>query len=371
MSSARTSAETLLAHPFLAYFDEKSARRLAESSEIRNYSDGERIFIEGDPADCMYLVLGGSVRLTKKDPSGKEQLLTVVPSGEFFGEFGVLDGKPRSAGAVAAAQDTVLARLPRDRAVEVFNVSGQGIFKVALQIIRKVRDTNDLYVKEHVRKERMTLIGEMAGRIIHDLRNPFTIIQLCTQMLRDEIKPESLEKCELIEAQLDRAQNMVEELLDFSRGMPTLKRRPVDISEIFTKFEFLFRNYLSISHVELSLSPISRVVDVDENKILRVLQNLVSNAIDAFAGKGGRIDIRGEDHGDRVVITIADNGPGIPEAMHAVMFEPFATFGKKKGVGLGMAIAKSIAVAHGGDLTFASKVGQGTTFFVELPVGSV
>jgi signal transduction histidine kinase len=317
----------------------------------------------------MYLVLTGSVRLTKKDPSGKGQLLAVVAHDDFFGEFGVLDGNPRSAGALAAVQDTVLARMPRERVLQVFNSSGQGMLKVALQIIRKVRDTNELYVKEHVRKERMTLVGEMANTIIHDLRNPFTVIQLCTQMLREEIKPESLEKCELIEAQLARAQNMVEELLEFSRGRPTLNKRPVDIREVFSKFECLFRDYLAISHVELSVKPISRIVDVDMNKMIRVLQNLVNNAVEAFVDKSGKINIGCEDKGNKVVITVADNGPGIPEAMHAIMFEPFATLGKKKGIGLGMAIAKSIAVAHGGDLSFDSKAGQGTTFFIELPAG--
>ena len=370
MFSTAEQAKALRAHPFLAFFDEKLAHSLSESAETRSYREGERIFSDGEPVDSMYLVLAGSVRLTKKDPSGKEQLLAVVAHDDFFGEFGVLDGNPRSAGAVAAVQDTVLARMPRERVLQVFNSSGQGMLKVALQIIRKVRDTNELYVKEHVRKERMTLVGEMANTIIHDLRNPFTVIQLCTQMLREEIRPESLEECELIEAQLERAQSMVEELLEFARGRPTLTKRPVNVGEIFSHFESLFRDYLAKSQIALTMKPISVVVDVDINKMIRVLQNLVNNAVDALAGKGGKISIGCEDKGNRVVITIADDGPGIPEAMHAIMFEPFATLGKKKGIGLGMAIAKSITVAHGGDLKFETRPGQGTTFFITLPVGA-
>jgi signal transduction histidine kinase len=368
MPATKTWAQGLLTHPFLAFFDEPSARRLSESAETRSYREGERIFSEGEPADSMYLVLAGSVRLTKKDPSGKDQLLAVVAHDDYFGEFGVLDGNPRSTGALAAVQDTVLARMPRERVLQVFNSSGQGMLKVALQIIRKVRDTNELYVKDHVRKERMTLVGEMANTIIHDLRNPFTVIQLCTQMLRNEIKPESMEKCDLIEAQLERAQSMIEELLEFSRGRPTLNKRPVDIGEILSQFECLFHDYLARSQVTLSMKPILRIVDVDMNKIIRVLQNLVNNAVDAFAGNGGTIRIGCQDRGNKVVIAVADNGPGIPEAMHAIMFEPFATLGKKKGIGLGMAIARSITVAHGGELRFETTPGQGTTFFIELPV---
>ena len=368
MSSASEHSKGLRAHPFLAFFDETLARSLSESAEIRSYHEGDRIFSEGEPVDSMYLVLSGSVRLTKKDPAGNAQLLAVVSHNDYFGEFGVLDGNPRSTGALAAVHDTVLARLPRERVLQVFNSSGQGMLKVALQIIRKVRDTNELYVKEHVRKERMTLVGEMANTIIHDLRNPFTVIQLCTQMLRSESKPESLEKCDLIESQLERAQSMIEELLEFSRGRPTLNKRPVDVGEILSQFECLFRDYLARSQVTLAMNPISRVVDVDMNKMIRVLQNLVNNAVDSFAGKGGKIVIGCEDKGGKVVITVADNGPGIPDAMHAIMFEPFATLGKKKGIGLGMAIAKSITVAHGGELAFETKQGQGTTFFLTLPV---
>jgi signal transduction histidine kinase len=369
MLSALEQGKVLRAHPFLAFFDEKLARSLSESAEIRSYREGDRIFSEGEPVDSMYLVLTGSVRLTKKDPAGNAQLLAVVSHDDYFGEFGVLDGNPRSTGALAAVQDTVLARLPRERVLQVFSASGQGMLKVALQIIRKVRDTNELYVKEHVRKERMTLVGEMANTIIHDLRNPFTVIQLCTQMLRSEIKPESLEKCELIESQLARAQSMIEELLEYSRGRPTLNKRPVDISEVLSQFECLFRDYLARSQVELAIQPATRVVNVDTNKMIRVLQNLVNNAVEAFAGKGGKISIGCEEKGGKFVIVVADNGPGIPETMCAVMFEPFATLGKKKGIGLGMAIAKSITVAHGGDLLFETKPGQGTTFFIELPAG--
>ena len=367
---ATTTRDALLTHPFFAFFDEESANSLAQVTEIQTCQDGDRIFCEREPADSMYLVLAGSVRLTKRDPAGEEQLLAVVAQGDYFGEFGILDGHPRSAGARAAVQNTVLARLPREQVTKAFTSSGPGVLKVALQIVRKVRETNELYVQERVRKERMVLVGEMASRIIHDLRNPFTVIQLCTQMLRGEIKPESLEKCDLIEAQLDRAQNMVEELLEFSRGHSTLKKSRVSINELLSRFESLFHDYLAQSKITFVMNPVSRVVDVDVNKMIRVLQNLVGNAVDALPCDGGMIRIDCEDKGDKVLIMVSDNGPGISEAIQAVLFEPFAALGTKKGSGLGMAIAKSITVAHGGNLFFESQSGQGTKFFIELPVTS-
>lgn len=371
MPPADKAPPSLRAHPFLALFDESSSARLAQSAEILRLAEGERIFDEGDPADSIYLVLGGSVRLTKKDPGGREQLLAIVGANEFFGEFGVIDGHPRSAGATSAITETLLARLPRESVLGVFRDSGvEGVLKVALHIIRKVRDTNEMYIKEHVRKERMTLVGEMANTIIHDLRNPFTVIQLCTEMLRGEVSPAAREKCDLIQAQLGRAQNMIEEILEFSRGTSQLKKAPSNLADLLAKFEGLFHDYLGLMHVRLTLRPVSRVVELDADRMIRVLQNLVNNAVEAFNGQPGEIGIACEDLGKDVVLRVSDNGPGIPTDMRAIMFEPFATMGKRKGIGLGMAIAKSIVTAHGGELTFETKLGKGTTFIIRLPAAA-
>jgi signal transduction histidine kinase len=366
MPPEKTPAERVRAHPFLALFDDRLAALLAESAEIRKCNPGERIFSEGEVADSIFLVLEGSIRLTKKDPDGKDQLLAIVEARDYFGEFGVLDGHARSAGALAAVPGTVLARLPRELVNRVFAEAGsQGILKMALQIIRKVRETNDMVVTERLRKERMTLVGEMAGMIIHDLRNPFTVIQLCVQMLRGEVPPGAMEKCDLIAAQLDRAKDMVEELLEFSRGATQLNLQPADVAGVLTQFDKLFREYLALSHVELSVTSVSRVVALDPKRILRVLQNLANNAVEAMDGRGGRIEITCEDRGRSVAITVADNGPGIPPEAQATLFEPFAAAGKRKSLGLGMAIAKSIVTAHGGQLTFTSGAG-GTRFTMEL-----
>ena len=362
-----TPAEQVRAHPFLALFDDKLAAQMAAAAEVRTYGEGERIFAEGGVADSIYLVLDGAVRLMKKDTTGKEQLLAVVEKRDYFGEFGVLDGHARSAGALAAVPGTVLARLPQAVVNHVFAVAGtQGMMKMTLQIIRKVRETNEMVVAERLRKERMTMMGEMAGSIIHDLRNPFTVIQLCVQMLRADVPQRALEKCDLISAQLTRAQNMVEELVEFSRGAPQVNLQPVNLTTLLGEFEKLYRDYLAKARIKLIVKPVSRVVSIDQNRMLRVLQNLVNNAVEAFDGKSGRIGVACEERGSGVAIHVANDGPAIPAEVHATMFEPFAATGKKKGSGLGLAISKAIVTAHGGQLTFTSQPGQGTCFTIEL-----
>lgn len=368
MPEDRTAIDDLIRHPFLAFFDEDLALQLARDAEVKTLQPGTLIFREGEPADSIQLVLKGMVRLTKKDPAGKEQLLAFVRENDFFGEFGVLDGKPRSATAHAAGEDTVLARLPSDTVIRVFDAAGtKGVLKVALHIIGKVRDINERYVEERLRKERMTLIGEMADRIIHDLKSPFCVIQLVTDMLRRNPPADLTEHCDLLEAQIGRMQTMVEEILDFSRGKPQLNRKPIPISEILGRFQTYNHEYLNRLRVELVIHSVPKTIDADSDKIFRVFQNLVNNAVEAFAGNPGRIVIHAEDLGDTLRVSVADNGPGLPEQMRATLFEPFSTMGKAKGTGLGMAITRSIVEAHGGVITFESARGEGTTFHITLP----
>ncbi len=368
MPTNDTAMSDLRRHTFLAFFDDVPASQLAEAAQIITLECDDLIFHEGDLADSIYLVLKGTVRLMKKDSSGKPQFLAFVRPNDFFGEFGVLDGHPRSAGAFAAEDDTVLARLPRETVIRVFNTTGgQGVLKVALHIIAKVRDINERYVEERLRKERMTLIGEMADRIIHDLKSPFCVIQLVTDMLRRDPPEDLTEHCDLLESQLGRMQTLVEEILEFSRGRTQLNRKPLQIAEVLGRLQTYNHEYLDRMRVTLSVDAVPKTVEVDSDKLLRVFQNLINNAVEAFDNLPGKISIHTEDQGSSIDISVSDNGPGIPEAMRSTLFEPFATMGKAKGTGLGMAIAKSIVEAHGGTLTFETAMGSGTTFHIALP----
>ena len=103
-------------------------------------------------------------------------------------------------------------------------------------------------------------------------------------------------------------------------------------------------------------------------RLLRLVQNLVSNAVDALGGKpGGHIEVRARVRDSILYLTVRDNGPGIPDAVKDRIFEPFVTHGKKGGTGLGMAIAQSVVTAHRGTITFVTAAGEGTEFIVQLP----
>jgi signal transduction histidine kinase len=107
-------------------------------------------------------------------------------------------------------------------------------------------------------------------------------------------------------------------------------------------------------------------LEAEEGKLLRILENLVGNAIEAVTD-GCKIEIRGTSRDDLVDITISDNAGGIPVEIRDKFFEPFVTHGKKRGTGLGTAIVKSLVEAHGGEIAFECEDGVGTVFTITLP----
>jgi len=359
-------------HTLFSFLDPDMARSLIDEVEVGTYQDGDIIFQEQQLADDICLILNGAVRVTKKDPSGQDQLLAIILENDYFGEYAVIDGLPRSASASASAAmaDTILARIPGDQVLKVFQASGQhASLRLLLHTIRKVRENNQTKVEELLRQERNALLGEMAGSIIHDLKNPTSVIAMAASIIQKKgVTPYQDEMCNMINEHVKRIVTMVDEVLDFSRGAPRLNKQPVNMATILGRLETLNRVPLTEAGLQLEIAPLSLTVTVDENKILRVLQNLVGNAAEALARREGKIVVGCKREEGALLITVSDNGPGIPKAMQACLFDPFTTKGKSKGTGLGMAITKSIVETHGGTLNFVTATGQGTTFLIKLPI---
>jgi len=357
-------------HTLLSFLEPDMAQGLIKKTLIETMKEGDVIFKEDDKADDIYLILNGAVRVVKKDPSGKDQLLAILKENDYFGEYAVIDGQPRSAGAVAAMADTVLGRLPGDELMRAFKESDQNAsLRMLLHIIRNVRDNNETKVKDILRKERSSLLGEMAGSIIHDIKNPTAIISMNIEMLQmDELNQEQNDRCNTVLSHVQRIKTMLNEVLDFSKGAPTVVKKEVDIADIFIEIEKLHKFALDKAGIKLIIPTISQKIVVDGDKIIRVLQNLIGNAADILKKDEGVITLGCEKKDNNLVITAADNGPGIPEDMQACLFDAFTSKGKSKGTGLGMAITKSIVDAHGGDLSFETGPDIGTKFLIILPI---
>jgi len=162
---------------------------------------------------------------------------------------------------------------------------------------------------------------------------------------------------------------MAEELNGFSKGHHDLKVTQVDLHGLFERFKELNFPFFQDENVKIEIEVPNLEIEGEENKLIRVLQNLVGNALDAFEDRGGVIKVTGElENDDTLLLIVADNGNGIPEEIQHHFFEAFVTFGKSKGTGLGSAIVKSIVEAHGGSIEFETETGKGTKFFVRLPI---
>ncbi|MDY6802215.1 MAG: ATP-binding protein [Cyanobacteriota bacterium] len=355
-------------HRFISYFEALEAEQLCEVAVVESFPKEKVIFQEGEIPDSLYLVLEGQVAFSKCTENQQYQTVAHANPNDFFGEFGVLDGQPRSARALAYS-GTILAKIPRDKLMEILeNTKGSVILNLFRYIISHLRFTTDQYVKELVHKNKMVLVGEMVNSIIHDFKSPFTGIQLSSEMIEDLHEDEETQEwCDLIQVQVRRMLNMAEELLEFAKGTSVLHKKPIHIEEILKQFKKLHNIYLQSKDVEFTVDLADVVINADENKIQRVFQNLIGNAIEAFDEKGGRIEVTAKAKDKWVEIKISDNGPGIPEDIQEHLFDPFVTKGKRSGTGLGTAIAKSIVEAHGGEITFKSNKNEGTTFWLYLP----
>lgn len=371
-AATKALAESIKENSFFIGFREDSKSQLLASSQAEDLAAGTVLFSEGDPADSVYLVNDGEVELVKDSKEGPSVVLATVNPGDFFGELGVLGYSGRSVGA-RAGSPVKLTKIPCE---SIRRVLGTESPQVWMQLLKRVlgylRATNERVMMEVIHKGKIQLIGEMAGSIIHDFRNPLAGIQLAARIIMEEHpeSPMTLECCQIIVQQSDRMVGMAQELLEFSRGRPQLELKKLKVSVLFDTFRQLNEQYLKESNVRLILSPVEAEVDVDLDRLLRVFQNLVGNAVDAMGTKGGDIRLEAAEDGRNVDIAIADNGPGIPEGIRHKIFEPFFTHGKKQGTGLGMTISKKLVEAHGGEISFTSEMGRGTTFRIHLPVAA-
>jgi signal transduction histidine kinase len=239
-----------------------------------------------------------------------------------------------------------------------------------MHVITDLRETNERFVRELVRKEKITLIGEMANSILHDFRSPVTSIQLALGAISKHSKSEATRQaCETIERQLRRMSAMVEEVLVYARGETHLDRRPVSLRELFANLVAYNTETLRNTGITVQVHAANLMVVLDHDRMIRVLQNLLSNAVEAIGSShNGAITLSARSHKGACEITVRDNGPGISKVIWGTLFQPFTTYGKVGGTGLGLAIAKGIVDAHGGMITFRSKKGVGTTFCIRLPM---
>jgi signal transduction histidine kinase len=220
-------------------------------------------------------------------------------------------------------------------------------------------------------QERMAEIGKLMAFVSHDLRSPIGQAEMLIKLIpMGENSPLTLpEITAKISLSLDQALQMVNDILLFSKGELTIKKdvRDLHVSVDVAKNYWL---YLAQSQgvtllIDIDRNPI--LANLDHDRCIRAITNLVKNAIDVSSVRqDGVVKLIINKTNDGVLITVSDNGAGIPKQVLDNLFQPFATAGKAHGTGFGLAIVKQISDAHEGNLTFETS-GNGTTFTMLLP----
>jgi signal transduction histidine kinase len=358
------------AHPFFKQTDPAQLAAILAVSTTEDPALDALIFDEGAVADALYLVLRGRVVFHKRMRPGEWLTVNYSEAGDHFGEIGMLTGEPRSLRAVAG-RDVRLLRIPGEALVTILRQVSGPVERLMQSVIQHLHKTTRHYVEDQLQQEKMAVVGNMMNTIIHDFKNPFCLISLSAQMLRQRHgDADSQRLCLNIERQIDRMVAMAAELYEYSRGEHTLKESDLELRALIEEFKSLNFPFFENPKVQVTIDmPHALPLRAEKAKLFRVFQNLIGNAIEAFGDKPGRLRISAHSHDDgkQVLIEVKDNAGGIPEEIRSRFFEPFVTFGKREGTGLGTAIVKSIVEAHGGTIRFETATGVGTTFFITLP----
>ncbi len=240
---------------------------------------------------------------------------------------------------------------------------------------------NHAYQKEVIVSERLAALGTVAGMLAHDFRGPITVIRGYAETLLETGLPETevAERARLIVDAADRLERMTEETLDFTRGAAKLVARPIGLGLLLAELVASIEQELpGLSAVRDFEVPNARPLMVDVDKLRRAVMNIASNARDAMGGHGKLafsarvLPLEGlATASDHLVLELADEGPGVPAEIRDRVFEPFVSVGKKRGTGLGLAVARRFVEDHGGTLELLparEPPGHGARFRLALPI---
>jgi signal transduction histidine kinase len=341
------------------------------SSERRNFGAGEQIFREGDQGDGLYLLTQGLVQISALVAGNERRVLSQIKPGDFFGEMAVLDGEPRCASASAEIPtETVFIR--RESMLEAIDRSPRLAVTLIREFSARTREFNQRYIHEVVQAERLSALGRFARTIVHDFKNPLHIIGLAAELVEMEGVSADMRKTasQRIRKQVERLSNMVSELLEFTRApQRDLVLAGHNYAQYVNGIITELRPEVQDKGVKLIVeSEVPFVtVPLDPKRLLHVFTNLVHNAVEALQGPG-EIRLRFRVAGNEVITEVADSGKGIAPEIAARLFEPFATFGKAKGSGLGLSICRKIVEDHRGWIRARNEPGSGAVFSFGLPV---
>lgn len=223
--------------------------------------------------------------------------------------------------------------------------------------------------REHlVQAGKLAVVGEMAAIMAHEVRTPLGILRSSAQLLERQprLSSEGRELTGYIKSETDRLDRLVATLLETARPRPP-SFRPADLAEVLGHVTSLVERRAAKKDVRLETAPppSAAMLSCDREQLMQVFLNLLINAVQ-HAPRGGSVGVAVHREADTLLVHVDDDGPGVPAALRARVFDPFFTQ-REGGIGLGLAVVQQIVQAHGGDITVSESPRGGARFTVRLP----
>jgi signal transduction histidine kinase len=256
-------------------------------------------------------------------------------------------------GALAAAFNTMAAQVEDSR---------QRLEALVEERTKKLRAAEESLV----RREKLALVGQLASSVGHEIRNPLGVMSnalFYLDAILPDATPEVREYLTILRNQVQVSAKIVNDLLDLSRSTPPRRER-VEVRTLVGPRVQRFN--VNGTVVEADIPSDLPLMDVDPVHAGQVMDNLMTNAVQAVDGKG-IVRIKARQSNGFVTLEVSDTGPGVPPEHAARIFEPLFTT-KARGIGLGLALSKTLAQANGGDLTLISREGESAVFAFTVPV---
>jgi signal transduction histidine kinase len=251
------------------------------------------------------------------------------------------------------------------------NVRGGDEVAEVTASFQNMRDNLLRTQQELLEAERLATIGRMANSISHDLRHSLVAVVanaefLCESKLSTEQREELYEEVRMAVNQMT---DLIDSLLEFSRTRESL--RPIYATTRATVDRAIqsVRTHPEFQRVQISVTEAGHSEGwFDAKKLQRVLFNLVLNACESVPSENGHVEVALKEKTGGVEIRVADNGRGVPQEVRETLFDPFVSYGKENGTGLGLTVVQKIISDHGGDVVVEKTSSQGTVFKLWLPL---
>lgn len=221
-------------------------------------------------------------------------------------------------------------------------------------------------------------LGALVGGFAHEIRNPLSTISLNLKLLAGDVEggegpreERARRRIRLLQDEVERLQNLLDAFLRIARP-PCLKKEPGDLNRVLRETADFVEPELNRRGIQLRLfcSDALPLVPMDAGQLRQALLNLLLNAQHALEEKGGgEILLASRQQGERALITVLDNGPGMPPEVLGRCWKPWYST-RPGGSGLGLPTARRIVLDHGGSIRVQTEPGRGTQFLIELPLAA-